>query len=238
MSFLARKFIFVPGEDILAEEWAAELNQLYRFFESSDAGQAIFSQNSANPVLILENIRAGQVILEIRKNNNIVVQLLGTQQLQSYITNIAPILVDSTTKVVNLNAQYLNGLDSSKFFTNGRKCTFYADFIFPFGIGVGNKANVYVVPDGTNVGVTEFKCQIKTDPLYDSCSINLELRKNGVNITTVSLTDVNTSATQSLGTSVVGGDLISLEIVFVDLGIGVAPHDLTAQIKLVQDLIT
>lgn len=236
MSFITRQFVFIPGNKIIPDEWNAELDQIYRFLSGEDAGQAVITQNSNNPTLIVENIRSGQVVMEFRKGNQALVQLLGTQQLKSLITVDAPIVVDSVTKVVGLNAQYLHGLTSAGFFANGKKVK--SSFsVSAKGIAVGNKYIRFIVPAGTNMQLTQVK--YKCPEVLAAAQIDLSLKKNGGNINTVSLISGNSyAATNALAVAVVENDIINLDVDFIDFGVGSPPVNILCRVEFIQDLIT
>lgn len=237
MSTLARKHIFITDTPIEAQDWNDELEQLYSFLSGGISGQMKLRQNSANVCLIVQNIQTGKPCILFKQANNSKLQILSTQQFQSLVTTVAPIVVVSTTKVVGLNAQYLDDKPLSSFvLVNTKHIEHYINFDFHFfdiAMVIGNWTPVYIVPAATNMVLTQilFQCKIG----FNEDAIVLKLKKNGVTIATGNLgVNAQFTSTIALNTSVVENDIISVEIDSISGFI----YNPFARLKIKQDLIT
>lgn len=235
MDFIARKFVFTPNDKILPDEWIAELDQLYRYLSGSLAGQLHLKQLTANSTLILQNTTAGKDVILFRQNGLDKIRILETQQLKSDQIVNAPLDVDSTTVVAKLNAQYLDGLDSTNFIAiNTRHTEYFIPLLLDPANTTATKNFVYIVPAGTNMTI------IKVDIygvgfLGDTDGIiTVSVRKNGVAILSGSLGGGNTLTTGAISTAIVENDIISMTIDSID----VIPYldKVFAKVKIKQDL--
>lgn len=230
---LSRLFNFIPGERILAEEWVAELDQLYRFLSGSLSGQLFLIQNTLNPSLILQNIKAGKPILTLQRDGVSLLRILENQQLQSLVTEIAPIDVVSQTVVTKLNAEFLDDLPDTNFIlVNTRHTEYFIPFLFKNATVVPTVIGSFIVPAGTNMSMTSvfWKC---ISPLGDdTSSATVSLRKNGVAIDTIELF-FNNFVTHALATGVVENDVISVTL---DSIIDAGQEKVLARVKFKQDL--
>ena len=114
---IARKNIFVSLTSILADDWTAELEQLYKFFSGLIADTVSHKLNSPNTNCIVEN--SNGTVIEFKQNNVTKLMIVSNQQFQSLVqTGIAPIDVVSITKVIGLNASYLNGKSLAQYYLN------------------------------------------------------------------------------------------------------------------------
>lgn len=236
---LSRRHNFISGTVILAEDWIEELDQLYRFFAGTISEIIILNQNSANPVLILQNINGSRNVLLLQRGGIDKVAFLANQQFSSFVTNVAPIAVDSTTKVTNLNASLLDSLPLSSFVLANIAETLFniplmIDDFIPNTITF--KAPVYIVPAGTNmkIDVVEFSGVID---LVTGSDITLSLKKNGVSLQTITLTTTG-GGSFNLNTSLAENDKISFNVDSVNLVEGQMFHNLLCNIRVHQALIT
>jgi len=117
MALPAASVDFTPGAEIQSQQFDDMFAQLYELLNgTSSTIRAYMRLNDAgNAVLLLNNIGGGP-ILQAQVSGVTKVSINGTGQIDSTVaTGAAPIVVASTTRVDNLNVQYLNGIESTGF---------------------------------------------------------------------------------------------------------------------------
>lgn len=234
---IARKHNFISNSPIFAEDWLDELEQLYGFFSGSISNNVIIKQNSPNVVLILQNIAVNREVLVLKRGGNTKVSFLGNQQFISYVTDVAPIDVQSTTKVIGLNASYLDDLSLSSFILVGLKQTeFFVSLIIDHFIPDATtfKAPIYIVPAGQSMTITGYDFGAKLDVPTGS-TIDLSIRKNGVQLITVQFDRTN-GLSGNLNTSLAENDKVSFTIDATSLVDGQMFHNLFCNLKIRQQL--
>lgn len=145
MSLLARLYDFMPGNQILSGEVDNEYNQLFNCLNgtSTDKGIRVRLSDAADPPIDADQLSTG--LIGRWKQSGVVVATVTnagsfstvSQFISSIPLGTAPMIVASSTKVTNLNADLLDGLDSTSFLrsdaANASTATFNASP--PFTIG-------------------------------------------------------------------------------------------------------
>lgn len=233
---ITRQHRFVTDTPIFANDLNDEWGQIYSFL-SGGISNNIILRNIYNVCLILQNTSSGQVILELANKNGIMFQILQNQQFKSLVVNDAPIDVISTTKVVGLNAQYLDGLSLSNFpLINTKHTENYINFYFQNAanqvVNAGDKCAAYFVPEATNMNIlsAQFKC--KQESSSDNCSVSL--RKNGAIITTAQLgINTNFEVNVNMNSPISEGDVLTVTL---DSIVGLI-ENLWCRLKVNQNLV-
>lgn len=212
---ISRKHIFVPNTPILLDELLLEIEQVYSLLNGTLADRVILRQNSpTNPVLIVVNT-AGD-LLDLKQVGVSRLKINQNQQLVSNVPfGVAPFVVESITKVTNLNASYLDGLVPDNFFLNNAKhIEHYISLLLDTTIVDTTKKCVeYIVPAGTSMSLKNglFAC----DRIIDGTTAQVNFRKNGVSLANTTLqassTDFKVTFTD-LATSVAENDVLSFTI--------------------------
>lgn len=214
---ISRKHIFFPGDPILVDDLLLEIGQIYELLNGTLADRVILKQaSSVNPVLIVGNTIGD--LLDLKKVGISKVKINQNQQLVlNTEAGIAPIVVDSITKVTNLNASLLDGKALSSYFLNNVKhIEHYISLLLDDTIiDTSKKCMEFIVPAGTTMSIRNglFAC----DRIIDGSNATVSLRKNGAALTS---TTMQTSPAGSdfkqtfsdLATNVVENDIISFTI--------------------------
>lgn len=235
---ISRKHNFLSNTVILAEDWIEELDQLYRFFAGTISESIIINQNSANVVLIVQNINGSRDVLLLQRGGVSKCSFLANQQFNSILTDVAPILVDSTTKVTNLNASYLDNLPLSSFvLANLVSTEFNVPLVIDDFVDLSTfKSPVFIVPAGTNMTLTLVDFNVVLDVVSGS-EITLTLKKNNVSLQSATF-DRTSGATFNLSTSVTENDKITFEITNIVTEEGQLFHNLLCNVVFRQDIVT
>lgn len=241
---LARKHNFVVGEIIRSDEWSEELVQLYDYLIGAQAGQLLLINDFAHDVLYVENRASvnGNKVIEFKKNDVAIARINDKGQLTLLTTTVAPFDVVSTTKVVGLNADFLDGLNFTSFLAAGQKVESYLTFMFP-GINVsGDKSATYIVPAGTNMQLESFEVSssVRTGVYPDSnVDYTIVLRKGAATVSSLFCIGPTWANSSSFTQAIVENDLITVTIDTVDLhGDIEGPREICAKVKIQQDLVT
>ena len=229
-NLLARRNIFVSGELIRASEWSSELEQLYQFLTGLLSGKIIVNQDYGNSVglndvnginLVFRNraaISPQGNFVEFKTGNVSKLKVISGKQIQSLFTDVAPIDVVSTTKVTNLNVQYLDGIALAGFFLTGKIVENYISFYFEGIPTTSSEVYRFITPAGTSMSIREFKVSsaVRTGagsyPSNDAIA-TIDLKKNGVAIDTATLQQSSFSYINStLNVGLVENDVVSVHI--------------------------
>lgn len=237
---ISRKHIFNPGDPILVDDLLLEIEQIYSLLNGTLADRILLRQASGvNPVLIVGNTVGD--LLDLKQAGVSRLKINQNQQLVSNVPfGIAPFVVDSQTKVTNLNATYLDGKALGDFFLNNTKhIEHYINLLFDVDIvDTSKKCVEYIVPAGTNMSLLNglFACK----RIIDGTTVDVSFRKNGVSLknTTLqsSLGDFLSTFT-SLATSIAENDVLSFTIDNVNFDTNPVSN-IRLKVKVKQDLVS
>lgn len=122
MSLLSRLKLFasLTGQSILGNDMDDEFNQLYDVLSGNrtDKRIVIVYSNSSNAPLVINQLGLGDIFKAKIDNVDAVTINNSGQIVSSVLTGTAPIVTDSQTKVVNLNADLVNGIEGNKLVRN------------------------------------------------------------------------------------------------------------------------
>lgn len=243
MPSLARLHNFVAGDIIRASEWVDELTQLYNYLSGIQSGQLVLINDFARDVLFVKSAAAmsSRNIIEFRKNDLPLVRINDRGQYISLTESVAPFDVVSTTKVVGLNAEFLDDRPLTDFLLVGQKVETFLTFMFP-GVNVtGQKSATYIVPAGTNMQLETFNVSSSVrNGVYPGGDVDFTvvLRKNGVSISSLFCIGSTWANSSSFTSTLAENDLVTVTIDNVDLhGEIEGPREICATVKLQQDLV-
>lgn len=116
MSFLARLYDFTPSTLIQSSQVDAEFAQLVDILNGTKTDtQVKLSHNTSAAGLIVNN-SGGGIIASFQVSAAEKARINASGQIESLLTTgTAPLVVASTTKVTNLNADQLDGLEAAAF---------------------------------------------------------------------------------------------------------------------------
>lgn len=236
---LARQHIFVSGEKIRANQIADEFDQLYRFFSGTQQGKVVLHTTLTDFPLRVSNGNLTAIALQLRKGNNVVVEFNMDGSISSLITIVPPFVVDSTTKVNTLNAEFLDDLPSSSFLTSGKKVEQYIPFYFDDIPVVGDKLT-WIAPAGTTMLINQFfaSSAIRTTYPDSEAEIDLTFAKNGVTQLSIVLIQPLFSYLNSspISFSIVENDLLTVEVTAISGD--VPPRNIACKMRFRQTLVT
>jgi hypothetical protein len=120
---------FFDAEQLVAAKFNGQINTLYDALKgtlSTNVSIFIKTTSSGETGLIVQGSPAG-IIQAWRSASTNLVTILGTGQISSSISGIAPIFVSSSIVCSNLNADLLDGQHGSSFATSGDISSLQAD---------------------------------------------------------------------------------------------------------------
>lgn len=166
MALWARLFDLQPGATIISADLDSEFNQIINVFNGTLTTKNLlvkFSDGSDAP-LSLDQLGSG-LIQSWRQSGSEKLRVNNTGVLESLVTTgVAPFIVASTTKVTNLNADSLDGLDQSAFARNNyRICASVGWFydVPPGAVETTESQGRWIVPgQDTTVALTAYRLEI------------------------------------------------------------------------------
>lgn len=241
-SLLARRHIFVAGNLIRSSEWNEELDQLYAYLAGVQAGSLLLVNDTPNDVFYIMN--AGpqtRIVIEFRVANSPVVQINNSNQLKVFTTTLPPFIIASTTKVVGLDAEFLDGKGLNQFHLTGKQVETFISFMFD-GLNVsGQETATFIVPQGTNMSIRSFEVSssVRNGVYPDGgADFTITLRKNGALVSSLFCAHPVFGNSSTFNIAVVENDLITVIIDTVNNGGGADPREIAARVKFRQDLVS
>lgn len=154
MSTLARLNDFAPGALIISGDLDAEFNQLVNALNGTSTNKNLVVKvaDSSNPPLALDQTSSG-LIQEWRQNGTTKSKINNNGQFESLITTgTSPLVVASTTKVSNLNADLIDGIDGANLAQlSTHRSAFSVSWVYltpPAATETVPSTGAYVVPNG------------------------------------------------------------------------------------------
>lgn len=236
---LARQHVFVSGEKIIAKQVADEFDQLYRFLAGTQQGKLALHTILTNPPLRVSNGDSDGVALQLRKGNTVVLEFNMDGSITSFVVDVPPFIINSTTKVDTLNAEFLDDLPLTSYLTSGKKVDQYIPFYFDGIPEVGDKLT-WIAPAGTTMLINQFfaSSAIRTTYPDSEAEIDLVFAKNGVTQLSVVLIQPLFSYlnTVPISFSIAENDLLTVEVSAISGDS--PPRNIECKMRFRQTLVT
>jgi|SRR4030095_3206947 len=187
------------GQIVDADDLNEEFNQLVNILNgTSNDKDAIIKLSSATLAALLLNQQNSSGPVQIwQLNGTDKIKINNLAQLESLLsTGTAPLVVASTTKVNNLNADLLDGLDSAAFAQlASAKVSFAIEFTItdPATCNLGSREfGSFIVPNGGTYTFTKAKVMFRTGSHTSGASLQFKVDQVGVgDRATLNLNDTN-----------------------------------------------
>lgn len=187
MSFLGRLKSFLAGGSILSQDFDDEFQQIESLLDGTSTTKEVKLKGSdvTNPILIVDQLGTAGIFGTKTGANN---SRLGSSSDQIVSQSaVVPIVTDSSVLCANLNADKLNGLDSSGYETGLSSFLVFSAFYADLTASSNPKKAQYIVPDGQTITITKLKAQQRKATASGNASTVIEFRKNGASIGTITI---------------------------------------------------
>lgn len=209
------------GQPVVADDDDNEWLNIIDCLAGTSVNKSIRVRSNDNSFAVARFDQLGaNDIIELFVNGVEIVRVEQTGKIKSLVaTGTAPIDVDSTTKCPNLNADLLDGLDSTAFAQLGTHLIKHKETWFKKDPQDNNAPNdqskVFIAPSGASMRITKFSIFRRGGSHTAGQNITWQAVKNGAGIGSgVSFTDtnnaINTEYSEALNISIAAGDWIGI----------------------------
>lgn len=232
--FIGRKYNFQANTLIFGNQLEEEFDQIYNHLSGNLGLPSLIKGNdNAETIVITEQITAGQLAVAFRKlsENRVTIN----KELQLTLTpesGVAPISVQSTTVVTNLNASKLDGITETGFLLTGKRVQMHPVMLIDGTVSTASKCATFITPAGTNMKLISGRVTSASRGSILTGQTIGDLRLNGASIWTWTL-DYDISSypvdTEVFNQAVVENDRLDLTISSVG---GDAPENLSMYLAI------
>lgn len=214
MSFLGRLKAFTAGASILSQDFDDEFQQIESLLDGTSTTKEVKLKGSSVDAPILTVDQLGTEGIFGTKTGANVSRLGNASDQISSQASVVPIITNSGVLCPNLNADKLNGLDSSGYESGLSSFLVFSTFYTDLTAGANPKKAQYLVPDGQTITITKLKAQQRKATASGDASTVIEFRKNGVSIGTITISSNSTAViTNDIGdVTATENDILSFNV--------------------------